>query len=64
VFRECDLVSRASRFLARSGDSVTVSKPCPHCGNEQPLVVRLPGHVFTNARSWRLAPFPAVGADD
>lgn len=42
VFRRADLSTRESRYLARTGDVVTVSKPCPNCGEDHWLRIRLP----------------------
>lgn len=55
ALREADLLGRQSRYLARMGDLVTVTKPCPHCGNNRPLPIRWPvGEMPAVPRSWRL----------
>lgn len=58
------MLGRQSRYLARLGDFVTVTKPCPYCGNDRPLPIRWPaGDVPPLPRSWRLAPLQLRGGD-
>lgn len=65
VFREADLISRQSCYLDRSGDVVTVTKPCPFCGNDRPLPIRRPPYEMpTVPRTWRLGTLQLPGIQD